>query len=151
MTNATSTFVTDNRGYAPWVMKLWYKFIWKFDKYLFIITYVIKLDLPSLFAKKTCADVWLVHLFSCGHATLLEALFVRLSVRWSVSLLVPGDQYRKVGTTHFWCFRCDCLWVWVSKGWGRVWMGVVCPWPSVRNKIVTSRHLFLRHASTHID
>ena len=35
------------------------------------------------------------------------------------------------------------LCVWVSMGWGRAWMGVVCPCPPVRNDIVTPRHLFL--------
>ena len=54
-----------------------------------------------------------------------------------------GDQVEKCENTHLWCFSYDCLCVWLSMGWGRVWIEVVWPCPPICNNIVTLRHLIL--------
>ena len=61
---------------------------------------------------------------------------VGLLVRWCIR----DDRVEPCENAHFWNRRCDCLCVWVCVGW--VWMGVVCPYPLVRNDIVTPCHLF---------
>ena len=54
-----------------------------------------------------------------------------------------GDQVEKCENVHLWCFSYDCLCVWLSMGWGRVWIEVVWPCPPICNDIVTLRHLIL--------
>ena len=60
--------------------------------------------------------------------------FVRLSVR---PLVLHGHRVEKWANKCFRYFLCMFeYWEWV-----RVWMGVGCPCPPVRNDIVTQRHL----------
>ena len=64
---------------------------------------------------------------------------VHLLLHWSVGPSVPKDRVKKCGNAHLWCCSHECLSLWVSMGWERVWMGVVCPCPPVCNGIVTLR------------
>ena len=74
--------------------------------------------------------------FSCGHATLKEALSIRPSVDLSISPFVCGDQAEK------WKKRAFCVCLCVKRGG---WMKVGCPCPPVCNDIVTPRQLFILH------
>ena len=69
--------------------------------------------------------------FSCGHATLLEALSIRRSIYWSVGPSVVIELKMRILMLPLCLSMCVCL------GWVRVWMGVVCPCPPNRNNIVT--------------
>ena len=64
------------------------------------------------------------------------------SVHRSVGPSVRNDWVERCKNAHFWCCSWTGLCLWVCIGWARVWMGVVCSCPPVRNDIVTPRHLF---------
>ena len=85
----------------------------------------------------------IVELFSCGHATLYEALSVRPSVSWSVTLELKTRKTRIYDTAVVivCVWVCECVAGVVGGGVG-VRLGVGCPCPPVRNDIVTPRHLF---------
>ena len=55
-------------------------------------------------------------------------------VGWSIEVIESKSDI-------FYTF-CVCL----TVGWIGVWKGVGCPCPAVRNKFVTSRHLFINDA-----
>ena len=89
------------------------------------------LQFRLLFHKPHCSKI---HIFSCGHATLYEALSVCPSVGPSIRQFV--NMSRKLRKQAF-----LMLFDHVSGGFG-VWMGVGCPCPPVRYDIVTPGHLF---------
>ena len=64
---------------------------------------------------------------------------VRRSVRLSVRPSARVEKWEKERFRSFLCM-CQC---WKGRWVGRwVWMGVGCPCPTIRNNIVTPRHLF---------
>ena len=92
---------------------------------------------------------WLVP-FSVADTQLYKrlCLSIGLSISPSVSLLYTSVQSwwssRKVWKRAFMMLQLWLsVWVWLSMGRGRVWIGLVWPCPPICNDVVTLRHLIL--------